>query len=250
MPESVLVVGDLGDDGAELFAESLGLPALSLDDLADTVPGMSALPSDAVAANAVAIGLGLAVLDGKRRMNLRGGPYALAHAAQGIALRRLAGVGVGLLIILALATGNAWVRNQVAQSKLDEAKLALVAHYKMVFPGVGKVVNPVKQAKNELKKLKARALLYGTSGTTPLGYLDQVSQAIPRELKLDVFEFSIEGTRLRMEAQAISFDAIDQIKTQLAALPGIEQVRVSDAKMNAKENRVKFRVHATLTEGV
>jgi len=249
MPEAVVVTGDDGDNGA-MFADGLGLDLLPLAECTPMLAGMAGMEAKMVASHAVAIGVGLAAVDGKRRMNLRGGPFALTEASQGVVLRRMAGVGVGVLLILGLATGNAWVRHQVAQERFDVVKNSLVSQYKMVFPEATKVVNPVTQAKNELKRLKAKALLYGSAGATPLGYLNQISQAIPKSLRLDVFEFSIEGTRLRMEAQALSFDAIDQIKAQLSSLPGIERVRVSDAKMSGRDKRVKFRVHATLTEGV
>jgi outer membrane translocation and assembly module TamA len=53
-----------------------------------------------------------------------------------------------------------------------------------------------------------------------------------------------------MEAEAASFDAIDQINARLAQRPEFAEVRVSDAKASAKENRVKFRVSATLSEGI
>ncbi len=251
MPDGAVVVGDA--NGIEAgFAEALGLPHVPLAEFDETVSPLSGpnLTESVVSFHALAIGLGLAAVDGKRTLNLRGGPFTLAEAAEGLMLKRLVGVGIGLLLVMVMWWGDAWVRHQVAQTAFNDAKAALVAQYKSVFPETTKVVNPIQQAKTELKRLSARALLYGGAGSTPLGYLNKVSEAIPKELTIDVFEFSVEGTRLRMEAQAPSFDAIDQIKAHLTALEGITDVRISDAKMDAKGSRVKFRVHATLTEGV
>ncbi|MBI5135832.1 MAG: hypothetical protein HZA24_00695 [Nitrospirae bacterium] len=249
-PREALVVGDAGPDGAR-FAEALGLPAVDVAALGGQRPEwLARLDGGQLAVSAVAIGLALAAVDGKRRLNLRGGTFTLAEAAEGVVLKRVASVGMGLLLLLGLAWGDAWVRHRVADTAFQNAKAALDGRFKAAFPEVGRVVNPVKQAQTELKRLSARALLYGSSGTTPLGYLEAISRAIPRELTIDVFEFSVEGTRLRMEAEALSFDAIDQIKAQIAGIPGITDVRVSDAKMNAGQNRVKFRVSATLAEGV
>ncbi len=251
MPDGAVVVGDAnGVEGG--FAEALGLPHVPLAEFGDTLSALAGSKrSDAdLSFHALAIGLALAAVDGKRTLNLRGGPFTLAEAAEGVLLKRLVGVGIGMLVVMLMWWGDAWVRHQVAQTAFNDAKAALVAQYKAVFPKTTKVVNPIQQAKTELKRLSARALLYGGAGSTPLGYLNAVSEAIPKELSIDVFEFSIEGTRLRMEAQAPSFDAIDQIKAHLTALEGITDVRISDAKMDAKGSRVKFRVHATLTEGV
>jgi len=55
---------------------------------------------------------------------------------------------------------------------------------------------------------------------------------------------------VRMEAEAASFDAIDQIRDQLQTRPEFTEVRISDAKASAKEGRVKFRVALTLKDGI
>jgi len=250
MPDGAVLVGDV-DDGSR-FAESLGLPPVPLAEFGASLSALSGgkLSEPEISHHALAIGLGLAAIDGKRTLNLRGGPFALAEAAEGVVLRRLSGMGVGVLVVLVVLWGNAWVRHQAAQTAFNNAKAALVAQYKSAFPDAGKIVDPVKQAKNAFKQLSTRALLYGGNGYTPLGYLDAVSRSIPKELSIDVYEFSIEGTRMRIEADAASFDAIDQIKAQLVAMEGVSDVRVSDAKMNSRGDRVKFRVHATLAEGV
>jgi Tfp pilus assembly protein PilN len=119
-----------------------------------------------------------------------------------------------------------------------------------VFPDASRVVDPLVQAQNQLKALQARSLLFGGGGITALEVLDGISRAIPQDLTIDVLEFAVEGNRVRMEAEAGSFDAIDQIKTHLSSLPGFTEVRVSDAKASAKENRVKFRVSVTLAEAI
>jgi type II secretion system protein L len=258
-PERIVVTGQgTGPDGApgpeavEALAKGLGLDAVPLEaaaaGLADLAGGR--VEPGPLAVAAVAVGAGLAAADGRRRMNLRAGPFALFKEDEGRIVRRVAGVGLGVLLVLIVAWADGQVRYNAAQGRLEAAKDGLEAQYRAVFPGATRVVDPVVQARNQLKSLSARSLLFGGGDTTPLGVLDAVSRAIPKDLVIDVLEFSVEGGRVRMEAEAVSFDAIDQINARLAARPEFTEVRVSDAKASAKENRVKFRVSATLSEGV
>lgn|GEM_PF-2278678 len=256
-PEAVVLTGTGPEGGPapetlEAVAKALGLDAVPLE---QAVKGLSELAVDradpaALAEHAVAVGAGLAALDGRRRMNLRAGPFALVRAGEGVPVRRVVGVGIGVLLVLAVAWADGYVRLLGAEGRLEAAKATLEARYRAVFPDAVRVVDPVAQARNHLKALSGRSLLFGGSGITALGVLDAVSRAIPADLTIDVLEFSVEGNRVRLEAEAVSFDAIDQIKARLAALPEFADVRVSDAKASARESRVKFRVSVTLAEAV
>jgi type II secretion system protein L len=183
-------------------------------------------------------------------MNLRTGPFALVTEGDDFALRRVAGIGLGLLVVLGLVWGDALVRMHAAEARLEAAKAGLEAQYRAVFPEAGRVVDPVVQAKNALDALTARSLLFGGGGITALGVLNAASEAIPPTLTIDVLEFAVEGNRVRMEAEAASFDAIDQIRDQLQTRPEFSEVRVSDAKASAKEGRVKFRVALTVKDAI
>jgi len=249
-PVRIWVVGHPDAALAAALPGALGLTPVAAADLALDALGGGRVDGDRIRSHAVALGAVLAAAEDRRRMNLRSGPFALAAERGGPSLKRLAGIGVGALLVLALGWGDGWVRQQAAVTANAEAKAALVTQYRAVFPNAVRVVNPLVQAKNALKTVTSRSQVYGAGGTTPMGYLKAVSAAIPPELSVDVFDFSVEGRRLRMEAQAASFDAIDQIKQLLLALPEFSEVRVSDAKMNARGDRVKFRVHATLRDAV
>lgn len=253
-PMGILVVGEgqgesgeIGDDAAEALAKELSLPRVPLSAFSGQFPEAQ---DGRLSVYAVATGLALAAADGKRRMNLRGGSFALSRAEESETLHRLTGLGVGVLLVLVVAWASGFVRHSAAEARFEAAKQTVEEQYRQAFPDAVRVVNPLVQARTELKKLETRSLLFGGGGTTALGHLNAISAAIPRELTIDVSEFSVEGTRLRMEAEVKSFDAIDQVKTILEGLPAFSEVRVSDAKASAKENRVKFRVSVTLAEGV
>jgi type II secretion system protein L len=252
-PEHVVLTGETATpETLEAVAKALGLAPVPLAEamvgLADT--GADKADPAELAANAVALGAALTALDGRRRLNLRSGPFSLVTEGEGQLVKRVFGVGLGVLLVLGVAWADGYVRMHAAETRLDAAKDHLEAQYRSVFPDTARVVDPVVQAQTALKTLTARTQLFGGGNITALGVLDAVSRAIPSNLTIDVLEFSVEGNRLRMQAEAASFDAIDQIKARLAALPGFTEVRVSDAKASAKENRVKFRVNVTLAEGI
>jgi type II secretion system protein L len=235
---------------AEAVAKALGLDLVPLESVLAGFAEVAGHDAGAVAVNAVAVGAGLAAMDGRRRLNLRTGPFALVTEGDDFALRRVAGIGLGLLIVLGLVWGDGLVRMHAAEVRLEAAKAGLEAQYRAVFPDAGRVVDPVVQAKNALDALNSRSLLFGGGGITALGVLNAASEAIPQSLTIDVLEFAVEGNRVRIEAEAASFDAIDQIRDQLQARPEFSEVRVSDAKASAKEGRVKFRVALTVKDAI
>jgi type II secretion system protein L len=231
-------------------ANALGLELLPLEKALGGLAEVAGHDPGAVSVHAVAIGAALGAMDGRRRMNLRSGPFALVTEGDSFALRRVAGIGLGVLIVLGFAWGDGFVRMHAAQGRLEAAKAGLEAQYRAVFPDATRVVDPVVQAKNALDALSARALLFGGGDLTALGVLDAASEAIPKELTIDVIEFSVEGNRVRMDAEAASFDAIDQIRDQLQARPEFSDVRVSDAHAGAQPGQVKFRVSLTTREAI
>jgi type II secretion system protein L len=240
-----------GPEMTQAVAKALGLDPVPLEAALAGVAEAAGHDADAISVNAVAVGAGLAAMDGRRRMNLRAGPFALVTEGDDFALKRVAGIGLGLLIVLCFAWGDGLVRMNAAEGRLDAAKAGLEARYREVFPDATRVVDPVVQARNALDALSARSLLFGGGGdSTALGVLNAASQAIPKTLTIDVLEFSVEGNRVRMEAEAASFDAIDQIRDQLQTRPEFTEVRVSDAKASAKEGRVKFRVALTVKDAI
>jgi len=240
----------LGPEAAGAVANALGLELLPLEKALGGLAEVAGHDAGEVGVHAVAIGAALAAVDGRRRMNLRTGPFALVTEGDAFALRRVAGFGLGLLLVLGFAWGDAFVRMQAAEGRLDAAKAGLEAQYRAVFPDATRVVDPVVQAQNALDALSARALLLGGGDITALAVLNAASEAIPKDLTIDVTEFSVEGNRARLEAEAASFDAIDQIRDQLQTRPEFTDVRVSDAKASAKEGRVKFRVALTVKGGI
>jgi type II secretion system protein L len=240
----------LGPEAAGAVANALGLELLPLEKALGGLAEVAGHDAGEVGVHAVAIGAALAAVDGRRRMNLRTGPFALVTEGDAFALRRVAGFGLGLLLVLGFAWGDGFVRMQAAEGRLDAAKAGLEAQYRAVFPDATRIVDPVVQAQNALDALSARALLLGGGDITALAVLNAASEAIPKDLTIDVLEFSVEGNRARLEAEAVSFDAIDQIRDQLQTRPEFTDVRVSDAKASAKQGRVKFRVALTVKGGI
>jgi hypothetical protein len=53
-----------------------------------------------------------------------------------------------------------------------------------------------------------------------------------------------------MEAEAASFDSIDSIKRSFLKVKEVKEVVVSDARVSAEKDRVKFRVTLEWREGI
>lgn len=241
-PES----GDLSPEDRNRLAEALGVPLLELSG----APGFDSLAQgrgeDEISTGAVAIGLALAATTRDQGLNLRAGALSLDHEAEDAILHRVTGVGIGLLVVMLLLWVDGFVREQAAEVRLNAVTSAMETAFRDAFPSVTRVVDPLMQARTEVKAAGARSLLYGPGGAGALAYLNAVSSAIPKSIKIGVREFSVSGGKMNMEAEASSFDAIDQIKAYIERAPEFEGVTVSNATTSAKDNQVKFRVSATL----
>ncbi|MDH4229277.1 MAG: type II secretion system protein GspL [Nitrospirota bacterium] len=231
------------------LAESMGLPLLEME----SAPGFQELSAGhtpgQLSAAAIAIGLSLAGASRGSELNLRAGAFALGTRGEVAVMRRVVGIGAALLGLLLVVWVDGLAREHATRVQLDTVNTAMELAYRETFPGVTRVVDPVAQARTAVLQMRARCLLSGCGGTSALGFLSAVSRAIPEDLTIDVREFSVDGEKLRMEAEVLSFDAIDQVREHIEAAPEFSDVKISDATATPKDNKVKFRVSALLAEG-
>jgi general secretion pathway protein L len=196
-------------------------------------------------------GLGLAVkglLRGQgSNLNFRSGEFAYAREDAEVRSRwRFLAIAAG--IVLALAVVNGYFRYASKESRYQDLKSQLRTAFQAVFPQVKNVVDEVQQAKAAVAELKKKAAFFGGGDLTALGVLAEISQQVSKDIKFDVQDFSVDGDKVRMEAETNSFDAVDRIKGDLVRFPKFKEVSVGDAKVSADQTKVRFRISITLTE--
>ncbi len=73
-----------------------------------------------------------------------------------------------------------------------------------------------------------------------------ITDAIPRDLKIYVNEFTVEGGKVQLEAQTTSFDFVDKIKNALMKVDSFEEVTIGDAKVATDPSRIGFRMQLSV----
>jgi len=129
-------------------------------------------------------------------------------------------------------------------------KTELRQAYKEMFPDAITIVDEIQQTRIALEKMKKKIERFGTGEVTPLRILAELTSRMPERSEIEVYDLTIDHAKVRMEAEAASFEAIDGIKKSLQRVDEIKEVFISDARVSANQNRVKFRITLEWGEGI
>ena len=202
---------------------------------------------------AKALGLALREADGKGfKINLRKGE--LAYKKKDAELKKrirytslLAGIAVFLLIL------NFSVKYYTIESRYQGIAKEIRKAFKEVFPDVKNIVNEGQQMKAAVAETKKKLRLLGgrvKGDVTALDIFKEVTERMPAEHRVLLFEFNLEGDKIRLFGETTSFEAADKIKEALLKSSMFKEVAISDAKIGAEQNKVKFRINITLKEQI
>lgn len=202
---------------------------------------------------AKALGLALREADGKGfKINLRKGE--LAYKKKDAELKKrirytslLAGIAVFLLI------SNFSVKYYTIESRYQGVAKEIRKAFKEVFPDAKNIVNEGQQMKAAVAETKKKLRLLGgrvKGDVTALDIFKEVTERMPAEHRVLLFEFNLEGDKIRLFGETTSFEAADKIKEALLKSSMFKEVAISDAKIGAEQNKVKFRINITLHEAI
>ncbi len=202
---------------------------------------------------AKALGLALREADGKGfKINLRKGE--LAYKRKDAELKKrirytslLAGIAVFLLIL------NFSVKYYTIESRYQGVAKEIRKAFKEVFPDAKNIVNEGQQMKAAVAETKKKLRLLGgrvKGDVTALDLFKEVTERMPAEHRVLLFEFNLEGDKIRLFGETTSFEAADKIKEALLKSSMFKEVAISDAKIGAEQNKVKFRINITLKEQI
>lgn len=238
----------------ELVGRALELPARVVfpGQLQGVAAGGEALALGPEYTPAVALALGALGRGTRSRLNFRQGPFAYRKELAGLR-RRLAvagGLGAAILVLLGLDFYSGYAakarRYALLEAQVREA-------YRQLFPRGPVPASEALALKAQTEALKKELAQIGSlagSRLTPLDVMAELSQRIPRDVRIDVQELVVEKDTVRLRAETDSFEAVDRIKAELLKFPQIKDIQVSDAKVNARQTSVGFRFTISLAEEV
>lgn len=200
-----------------------------------------------------ALGLALRGAGGKGfRVNLRKGEFAYKkeHAEfrkKAVYTAVIAGIALLLFIL------NFSIRYYMVESKYNSITKEIRKAFKEAMPDVKNIVNEQQQLKSAVMDAKKKLRLLGgraSGDITALDLFKEVTERMPAEHKVVLFEFSLEGDKVRLFGEAASFEATDKIKEGLLKSNLFKEVVISDAKAGVEQNKIKFRINITLNEPI
>jgi hypothetical protein len=104
---------------------------------------------------------------------------------------------------------------------------------------------PVSAARAQLEEAVAARRRLRPAGDVPvLEVLRELSARVPDTLRLDLDELVVEPEAVRLHGQAESFDAVEALRTALAASPIMREVVADETRSTVDGKRVEFRLRA------
>ena len=194
------------------------------------------------AADPVSLGLALS-----ERLNFRKGEFMYRAADEGMRRKKRTLIIAGA-VVLALAAVNVGVKFYVVESGYGKLDREMKQIYHRTFPDAKAAKDPLKQMRDKVEEAKKKFGMLG-SGSSALDVMAAVTDGVPKEVRVSFQEFNLEGDRLKLQAEAGSFEAVDKIKAELQKAPLFKEVIVQDTRMGV-ENKVRFRMEIKLKQGI
>ncbi|MFQ5780068.1 MAG: type II secretion system protein GspL, partial [Nitrospiria bacterium] len=192
------------------------------------------------------LGLALPPMEGSN-INFRRGEFVFGKET--IERRnRLVSIGVVALLLLGLVAGDLTLRYHQKEQRYRDLKGELRQTFVETFPQMRNVMNEVEQARVAIETLNRTGDFLGLGEGSPLAVLNEITERIPKEVRIDVRELVIDGGNVRILAQTDSFDSVDRIRGGFLKGNRFREVSVSDAKVMADQSRVRFRIKMKVIE--
>jgi general secretion pathway protein L len=171
---------------------------------------------------------------------------ASAQAAEGARPRELWVAAAALASLLILGFADLSVSLFLKERRAQELTTVLQSRFREQFPGLDPGVDEVDQAKSALAAVNKTLSLIGGDQPGLLPLLRELTQRVPKGLALTLSALTVERGTIQLDAETDSFDSVEKVKRGLQAFPGVQEVTVSETRVGATPNQVRFRVSMTL----
>jgi Tfp pilus assembly protein PilN len=98
---------------------------------------------------------------------------------------------------------------------------------------------------------KREAALFSSLSPDAISALDillQITEAVPKEVKIDVKELVLDGDKVRIEAETDSYNSAEQIKQNLLSSGMFVSADIPEVKDSLDQSTVKFNMTLQLAQ--
>ncbi|MBN1832926.1 MAG: pilus assembly protein PilM [Deltaproteobacteria bacterium] len=146
-----------------------------------------------------------------------------------------------LILILAFLMVDLGLDYYLLKNRHDALEQNINEVFRKTFPDVGRIVNPVEQAKVKIREVRdASALLPGTRGSQrQLDLLNEISK-LPKSLDIHVTSWVVDQDKVTLSGDTDDYATVDSIENALKASPYFSSVKSPKSNRNDKTGRIEF----------
>ena len=191
--------------------------------------------------------IGLALRSPDETFNFRQAEF-ISPGEQNRARTRSLGVVAAVVVVLLLGGADLFLRYYLKEQDYTALKSDQRALFSQTFPEITVIVNELEQTNHAMSMLAKRAAFLGEGELSALIILDRLTSTLQSLPELRVDRMSISGPDIRFEGQVDSFEVVDRVRELLKGMVSAEQVTISDARMSADQQHVRFKATLMISQ--
>lgn len=173
--------------------------------------------------------------------NLRQGELA-RRAALAPYRKSLALLAVGLALVLILNAADFFYGYRLEHQRYTAVKAQLEDVYRKAVPGATRIVAPVEQMKQALAQAEGSVAGFNPARGRVLDLFLEVSKVAGAHEGVRITDLNLTPQTLDLQGEGGSFDVIDRLKNQLAALPFFSEAALGGARMDPVTRVLTFKI--------
>ncbi|OEU53761.1 MAG: hypothetical protein BA871_14320 [Desulfuromonadales bacterium C00003096] len=182
--------------------------------------------------------------------NFRRGAFALKGEWAALK-KKLVVAGAILALTLAIASGSAWLGYAHKAQQAEALQQQLTSLFRGTLPATQTIVDIPLQMRQAIGQLRSKGRLLGVgSSGSALAVLQEISDRMPKDIRVDIDHLNYAADGLRLEGSTGSYDDINRIARSLEQSPLLGEAQISDAKTSIDNQRINFRLNLTFSGGV
>ena len=187
-----------------------------------------------------AIAAALRFSTGRKSFNLQQREFAKKNTRSNVGGQlKWAAIIAGIIVLLA-ATNQA-LDYKLKTQRLDSLKKQIALIFKKDFPEATNMIDPVQQLKTKLEENKKSFGSYkGSSETTVLNILKEVSGLIASSLDIVIYNFSYGNGVINIQGEAKNVDEISAVKSELMKSRYFKEVTMGSTSLAKDGGKVNF----------
>ncbi len=193
-------------------------------------------------------GIGLALCGARKKhtsgINFRKGEQ-ISRKESNVNIGRIVYVIAAIVTVIVLGFADFYLNVRYREERYDAVKAEMRKVFMETFPETRNLVDENQQFKSSVEEMrkKVEALGGGTKGViTSLDILKTLSEKVPKDMQVNVDDIMIDKSKIRVQGETDSFESVEKLKKEFESVSFFRKVDVSDAKLSADQQKVKFRI--------